>query len=79
MPWFKSEVLKDLQSFETLMWLANGLKHDASVVQVMKLIIAHSIRSLWMIKAQSKIVESVLKLSCHNFLHLKIKILYLDQ
>jgi len=28
MPWFKSEVLKDLQSFETLMWLANELKHD---------------------------------------------------
>jgi len=22
--WFKSEVLKDLQSFETLMWLTNG-------------------------------------------------------
>jgi len=28
MPWFKYEVLKDLQSSETLMWLANGLKHD---------------------------------------------------
>jgi len=49
------------------------------VVQVMKLIIAHSIRSLWMIKAQYKIMESVLKLSLYNFLHLKIKILYFDQ
>jgi len=28
MPWFKSEVLKDSQCFETLMWLANGLKFD---------------------------------------------------
>jgi len=28
MPWFKSEVLKDSQCSETLMWLANGLKFD---------------------------------------------------
>jgi len=28
MPWSKGEVLKDSQSFETLMWLANGLKFD---------------------------------------------------
>ena len=28
MPWFKFEVLKDSQSFKTLMWLANGLKFD---------------------------------------------------
>ena len=28
MPWFKYEVLKDSQSSETLMWLANGLKFD---------------------------------------------------
>jgi len=28
MPWFKSEVLKDSQSSETLMWLANVLKFD---------------------------------------------------
>jgi len=28
MPWFKSEVLKDSQSFETFLWLANGLKFD---------------------------------------------------
>ena len=28
MPWFKYEVLKDSQCFETLMWLANGLKFD---------------------------------------------------
>jgi len=27
-PWFKFELLKDLQSFDTLMWLANGLKFD---------------------------------------------------
>ena len=28
MSWFKSEILKDLQCSETLMWLANGLKFD---------------------------------------------------
>jgi len=31
-PWFKSKVLKDFQSFETLMWLANGLNFDVYVV-----------------------------------------------
>ena len=56
-----------------------GRNMMSSVVQVIKLIIAHSIRSLWMIKALYKIVESVLKLSRYNFLHLKIKILNLDQ
>jgi len=28
MLWFKFEVLKDSQSSDTLMWLANGLKFD---------------------------------------------------
>jgi len=28
MHWFKFEVLKDPQCFETLMWLVNGLKFD---------------------------------------------------
>jgi len=79
MPWFKSEILKASQCSETLMWLANGWNLMSSIVQVMKSIITHFIRSLWMIKAQYKIVESVLKLSRYNFLHLKIKILYLDQ
>ena len=28
MPWFKFEVLKDLECSKTLMWLANGVKFD---------------------------------------------------
>jgi len=64
MPWFKDEVLKDSKSPKTLMWLANGLRFDIVCCTSYKLIIAHSIRSLWMIKARYKIVKSILKLSC---------------
>jgi len=28
MHWFKYEIFKDSQSFETLMWLENGLRFD---------------------------------------------------
>jgi len=28
MPWFKAKVFYDSKSFETLMWLANGLRLD---------------------------------------------------
>ena len=79
MPWFKSKVWKDSQCSETLMWLANGLKFDVICCTCYE--INNCICYLKSLDDKSTVQNSGVSLEAEllQFLHLKIKILYLDQ